>query len=428
MKRSTIAVSLLFAVACGVTPPGPGAAAAERRADAAPLDRSDSDWPQWRGPGRDALSPQTGLLRAWPESGPEIVWRIPAGAGFSGVTVAGGRLYTLWDENGRQFLVSLDAATGREVWRRPLGAAFTHPYGDGPRSTPLVDGRFVFAIGTDGLLLAADARSGDPLWQHDLVREFDASLPSYGFATSPLLTGGKLVVEAGGAAASFIAFDRTTGRVAWQAGGDRPAYSSPIAITIDGATQVVFWSAHGLHALSADRGTALWNYPWESLCPVTGDPLNTATPIFMPPDRIFLSSGSGAAAIRIVLSGNAPRYSVETVWTSGAMRSDVNTSLLFDGHIYGFDRGTLKSLDAGTGEVRWKARGFERGSLIAADGTLIVLGEGGNLALVDATPDAFVQRAAAQVMAGRNWTSPSLAGHRLYLRNHEELVCIDLRG
>jgi len=365
------------------------------------------------------------------------------------VSVAGGRLYTLWDQDGRQFLVSLDAADGHEIWRRHLGGSFSHYYGDGPRSTPLIDAGLVFAVGTDGLLLAADRATGEPKWQHDLVKEFGAALPSYGFASSPLAIDDRVIVEAGAEGAAFIAFDRRTGEVAWKSGGDRPAYSSPIAIAIDGATQIVFWSAHGLHAVSADDGTALWDYPWETFCPVTGDPLNTATPIFMPPDRIFLSSGSGAAAIRITKAGAAPNpsvttaardssrpnapgspaaFTVETLWKSDLMRSDVNTSLLLGDTIYGFDRGTLKSLDARTGEERWKARGFQRGSLIAADGALIVLGEAGNLALIDATPDAYVERATAQVLSGKNWTSPSLADGRLYLRNQEELVCINLKG
>lgn len=439
MRGSAFVLTLLLALACSFCAPAPDAvpaAAAPAPAPTAPSASNGHDWPQWRGPSRDAISPQTGLVSTWPESGPQIVWRAPVGAGFSSVSIAGGSLYTLWDEGGRQFLVSLDAATGKEIWRRHLGSAFSNHYGDGPRSTPLVDGSLVYAIGTDGLLLAADRKTGEPEWQHDLVKDYGSSLPSYGISSSPLVVDGKLIIEAGAEGASFIAFDKKTGDVAWKAGGDSPAYSSPIEITIDGLTQIVFWSAHGLHAVSADEGAVLWDYPWETFCPVTGDPLNTATPIYMPPDRIFLSSGSGAAAIRIA-KADAPSkpgapdpdatFTVETVWESEQMRSDVNTSLLLGDHIYGFDRGTLKSLDATTGGVKWKARGFGRGSLIAADGTLIVLGEGGNLALVDATPDAYNERATARILAGKNWTAPSLAGGHLYLRNHEEIVCIDLR-
>jgi outer membrane protein assembly factor BamB len=384
------------------------------------------DWPQWRGPNRDAISTETGLLKAWPESGPEVLWRIPVGAGYSGVAVVEGKLFTLWDEAGKQYLFGLDAGTGKELWRRELGSAFTNHYGNGPRSTPIVDEGVVFAIGTQGLLLAANKDTGAPLWQHDLVKEYAADLPSYGYSSSPLVAGDKLVVEAGGKDASFIAFNKKTGEVAWTAGRDRPAYSSPINVSIAGVDQVVFWSAHGLHSVSSDSGKVLWNYSWETFCPVSGDPLNTGTPLFLAPDRIYLSSGSGAAAIRVSREGDS--FKVKTVWESDSMRSDVNTSLLLGDHIYGFDRGTLKSLDAATGEIGWKARGFQRGSLIAADGRLIVLGEAGNLAMVDANPQEFIQTSSVKILEGKNWTAPALARGKLYLRNQEELVCLELKG
>jgi len=223
-----------------------------------------------------------------------------------------------------------------------------------------------------------------------------------------------------------MAFKKSSGEVAWASENDRPAYSSPIDVSIDGVRQVVFWSAHGLHSVASDDGKVLWKYSWETFCPASGDPLNTGTPIFLAPDRVYISSGSGAAMLRVSRDGE--KFKVEAVWKSDQMRSDVNTAVLLGDHIYGFDRGILKCLDAGTGEVKWKARGFERGSLIAADGKLIVLGEKGNLALVDANPDEFVERDTVQIFKGRNWTAPSLAGGKLYLRNHEELVCLDLEG
>jgi outer membrane protein assembly factor BamB len=355
-----------------------------------------------------------------------VLWRIPVGAGYSGVSVSDGKLYTLWDEQGMQYLFSLDASSGKELWRRELGPAFKNHYGDGPRSTPVVKDGVVFAIGTTGRLLAANQKTGEPLWQHDLVMDYAADLPSYGYSSSPLVAGGRLIVEAGGKEAAFMAFDQQTGEVAWAAGNDRPAYSSPINVSIAGVDQIVFWSAHGLHTVATDSGDPLWDYSWETFCPVSGDPLNTGTPLFLAPDRIYISSGSGAAAIRISREGRS--FVAKTVWETESMRSDVNSSLFLGGHIYGFDRGTLKSLDAATGEIGWKARGFQRGSLIAADGRLIVLGEAGNLALIDANPGAFVQTSSAKILEGRNWTAPALARGKLYLRNHEELVCLDLKG
>lgn len=418
LKKSVLVLALLaLALPLGATFADSAAETKGKRA---------LDWPQWRGPNRDAVSSETGLLKRWPEAGPNVLWRIPIGAGFSGVSVSEGKLYTLWDEKGKQVLVALDALKGTELWRRELGTAFTHHYGNGPRSTPLIDRDIVFAIGTQGRLLAANKDTGQPLWQHDLVRDYASDLPSYGYSSSPLVAGDKLVVEAGGREATFMAFDRKTGAVVWAAGKDQPAYSSPIHVSIGGVDQIVFWSAHGLHSVSSDSGKPLWTYKWETFCPVTGDPLNTGTPLFLGPDRIYISSGSGAAAIRVWRSGKS--FEVETLWTSDLMRSDVNTSLVLGDHIYGFDHGIFKSLDAATGEIKWRARGFQRGSLIAADGHLIVLGETGNLALVDANPNEFVQSGSARILDGKNWTAPALAGGRLYLRNHRELVCVDLKG
>jgi len=386
----------------------------------------DFDWPQWRGAHRDAVSRETGLVDGWTDEGPEILWRIDAGHGFSSVSVSQNKLYTLWDEKEKQFLFCLDAATGKELWRHELGPAFQHHYGNGPRSTPVIDDGVVYAIGTGGRILAADQVTGKIVWQRSLVSDFDTDLPSYGYSSSPLVVDGKLIIEAGGKSATFAALDKKTGKIVWTAENDQPAYSSPIEIEVAGISQVVFWSAHGLHSVATETGKVLWRYSWETFCPVTGDPLNTGTPIFIAPDRIFLSSGSGAAVIRLARSGD--KFRVEDVWESEELRSDVNTALLTHGHIYGFDRGTLKSVDAATGEVRWKARGFQRGSLIAADGKLIVLGEQGNLALVAATPDKYTQTATAQLLEGRNWTSPTLAGGRLYLRNQDEIICVDMRS
>ena len=417
MRRSAILFTLLILT----WPGGLTSASSGEMDDAGPV----LDWPQWRGPNRDAVSAETGLLREWPEEGPREIWRVEAGAGFSGVSVVGKGLYTMWDEAGEQHLVCLDATNGEERWRQRMGAGFKSSWGNGPRSTPLVHERIVYAFGTQGLLLAADAETGSPVWECDLVEVFEARLPTYGYASSPMITGEKLLVETAGGDAAYTAFDRRTGDILWVAHEDSPAYSSPIEITLHGVEQIVFWSAAGVHALDGEAGDELWNHGWRTDCSATGDPLGCTTPIFVAPDQLFLSSGSGAALIRILREED--EYQVKTVWASREMHNDVNSSLLFGDHVYGFDRGVLKCLDARTGVVRWKARGYHKGSLIAADGQLLVLGESGELALVDADPGGFHERSRFAVLPGKNWTTPTLAGGRLYLRNHEELVCLDLR-
>ncbi len=395
------------------------------------IDRTAADWPQWRGPNRDAVSSQEGLLKEWPEGGPKALWRIAAGEGFSSISVAGGRLYTLWDAPAGQLLVGLDAATGKELWRRRLDARFESSWGNGPRSTPAVAGGTVFAASARGRLHAVDARDGRPIWSHDLAAEYGARVAEYGYSSSPLVEDGKLLVEVGGRENhAFVAFDPQTGKVVWTSQTDAAAYSSPLALTAAGVRQIVFFSASGLFAVAPGDGRLLWRHPWNASCPATGIPTNVAQPIFIPPDRIFISGGygtvTGSQVVR--LTGGEDGFRAESVWQTGTLRNQLNSSVLVEDHVYGFDVGILKCVDARTGEEKWQARGFQRGSLIAADGHLIVLGEEGRLALVEATPAGYRERASAQIMTGRSWTVPTLAAGRLYLRNQSEMLCLDMIG
>jgi len=396
-------------------------------AEAEPAEPTRSEWPQFRGPNRDGVAVGVGLLGPWPEAGPPQLWRVPVGAGYSGVSSAGDQIYTMWQEAGSQFLFCLEAATGEQRWRYRVGPAYANQYGDGPRSTPVVHREVVFAVGARGHLHAVRGRDGQRLWSHDLKR-LGARIPASGYASTPIVEDGRLIVEIGGEESAFVAFETTTGQVAWRSGSDLAAYSSPIAVSIGGQRQIVFFSGGGLHAVAPEDGRILWDYPWLSLCPATGVPLNAASPIHVPPDRIFISSGygddQGAAVIRLTRQDD--RFQVETVWRKDVLNSQINSAILLGGHLYGFRGGVLKSVDVATGEERWRARGFQRGSVIAAGGRLLVLGERGRLALVEETPEAYVELGSVHVLKGRSWTPPSVARGRLYVRNHEELVCLDL--
>ena len=417
-----LAAVVLLAAAPASIPSAPG----PDEAIAAP-----GEWPQWRGPNGDAVSAERGLLKEWQTGSPRVVWRIPVGEGFSSISVWQGRLYTLWDEGKGEFLVSLDAATGEELWRYRVDDSFTNQWGNGPRSTPAVDSGLVYAVSAQGKLHAVAAQDGRAIWDHDLATEYGGTIPAYGYASSPMIEDDKVFVEAGGRNnLAFIAFDKSTGGVVWASQTDAAAYSSPLAITVDGVRQIVFFSASGLSAVAPEDGRLLWKHPWASSCPATGIPTNVAHPVFIPPDKIFVSNGygtvTGSTVLRVIRRGG--EFATQTVWRSETMRNLLNSSILHDDHIYGFDIGILKAIDAATGEEQWKARGFERGSLIAADGQLIVLGEQGNLALVEATPSGYREKGSAQILRGRAWTMPSLADGRLFLRNHSEMVSLDLRG
>jgi len=391
-----------------------------------PAASSTSDWPQWLGPNRNGISAEIGLLKSWPATGPKILWRIPLGEGFSGVSISRGRAYTLFAQGNDEFVVCLDADSGKELWRMRSGSTFKDMNGNGPRSTPTIHNEVVYALGAHGNLFALQTSSGKKLWSHDLKKEFKTSGPSRdgGFSTSPLIEGNLLLVEAGGGAGnSFIAFDKQSGDVVWKVESDRAAFASPIAITVNGVRQIVFFSASGAIAMSPADGKVFWRLPWK-----TDDDVNAATPLFIPPDKVFISSGYdvGATLLRIK-AGNATAR-IEKIWKSKAMLNIYTTSILQGDYLYGFDGGTLKCIEWNTGAEKWKQRGFGVGTLIYADGHLIVLGDKGKLALVEAVPTGYKEKAAAEILDGRCITVPALAAGKLYVRNTKELVCLDMFG
>jgi outer membrane protein assembly factor BamB len=388
------------------------------------------DWPQWRGPNRDGISSEKGIAKNWRENGTEILWRISAGDGYSSSAVANGNLFTMWDEGDSQFLFCLDALSGKELWRYRVGDSFPEGYGNGPRSTPIVGKANVYAISAQGLLHAVNVTNGRVLWTHDLGADYGSRLPEHGYSSSPLLDGEKLLVEVGGKEDyAFVAFNKHTGDLMWHSQTDMPAYSSPIAVTINETRQIVFLSAKGLFSLSPDDGSLFWHYDWEQRCAATGIPTNLNTPIFIAPDKIFISCGYGTVTGSVVVQVREVKkqFVAESLWESSKLKNLVNSSVCFQNNIYGFDMGIFKCFDALTGQERWKARGFQRGSLIAADGHLVVLGERGKLALVEATPEEFREVASVQILSGKCWTSPTLANGKLYLRNQKEMLCLDIK-
>jgi len=373
---------------------------------------SGADWPQFRGPGGDGISSETGLLKAWPDGGPETLWRIDLGHGFSGISVAAGRVFTMFAKGKDEFTIALEAATGKEIWRVRTGANFKDMFGNGPRSTPTVDGETVYALSAYGTLHALRAQDGKPVWSRDLAADFGTEPPKWGYAGSPLIEGERLFIDVGGAGGSVAALDKASGKTVWRSHHDKAGYSTPIAVTIADRRQVVFFTGTHVVSLSPADGSLLWQEPWK-----TSYDVNAASPVFVPPDRLFISSGYdvGAALFRVEVEG------VEEVWRNREMKNKFSSSVLHQSHLYGFDEKILKCVDVATGKTQWRARGFGHGSLLYADGHLIVLGDQGDLALVEATPEGYHERARAGVLGGKSWTMPTLAGGKLYLRDQKAL-------
>ena len=374
-----------------------------------------TDWPQWRGPNRNGVSPEKGLRTQWPANGPRRAWAANVGQGFSSVAVNGGRLYTMGNTGGQDVVTCLQAATGKGVWRHryPAGAG---DYG-GPRATPTVHENNVYTLSRDGLAFCLNAASGKVVWRRDIARETGARSPGWGFAGSPLIQGSLVLYNIG---ASGAALDKKTGRIVWTSGSGLAVYASPVPFTAGGRSGVAVFVAEGIVAVDPANGRRLWQHPWR-----TSFDVNAADPIFAG-DTVFISSnyGKGGALLRIG-AGNRP----SVVWESREMRNHFNSCVLVGGALYGNDENTLKCVDLGTGEERWRRRGMGKGGLIAAVDKLIVLTERGQLSLLAATPARFTELASAKVMDGVCWTHPVLANGLLYCRSHEgTLVCLDLRA
>lgn len=382
------------------------------------------DWPQWRGPNRDGRSTETGILKKWPDNGPVVLWRNQIGDGYSAIAIVNGRLFSQWTVDNKEVLFCLNAADGKEIWRHEIGGYFFNDQGGGSRSCPTVDGNLVYAAGARGNLKAVDVATGKLVWQRDLQAEYGAKIPRWGYSSSPLVEGNMLMVENGGKRDhAYLAFDKKSGDLIWHSHTDGLGYSSPLAITINNQRQIVFFSAGGLAGVTADQGKLLWQYPWT-----TSYDANIAIPIFMAPNKIFISTNYGVGAAMVEIVDRNGSYSANTAWKTKIMKNHFNTSVLHDGYLYGFDNGILKCIEAETGTEKWKTRGFQKGSLLYVDGHLIILGERGKLALAVADPNQYQEVSSVQALTGKCWTMPTVSDGKLYLRNQSEMICLDIIG
>ncbi len=414
-----LGASLLAAAGCGDAAPEVKVVAAGSAATIRPVEGA---WPKFRGAGHDGRSTETGIARTWPASGPAVAWRVPLGSGFSGISIADGRLFTLFNRGGDELLAAFDAATGRELWTLKLDGAYRNSFGDGPRSTPTLDGALVYALGAQGKLVAARAATGELVWTRDLVAEFGAQIPEWGASASPIVEGDLLLLDVGGRpGASIVAFDKATGDPRWSVGEDGAGYSSPVPVEAAGVRQVVFLTARKVVGIAPGAGEILWERPWK-----TDYDVNASTPIFAPPDRLLVTTGydTGAALFRLEAAGEA--IAPVELWRSRELKTKFSSAVRVDEVVFGFDNETLKAIDLATGKDLWQKRGLGHGSLLWADGLLIVLGEKGKLVLLEAHSGEYRELGAFQLFAGKSWTVPTLVDGRLFARDEHELVCLDV--
>jgi outer membrane protein assembly factor BamB len=383
--------------------------------------QTGANWPQWRGPNRDGISKETGLLKQWPEAGPPLAWKATgAGRGYSSFSISNGRLYTLGLRGDREFVVAFDVATGKEAWATPHGSAFHNDRGDGPRGTPTVDGDRVYALGGNGDLSALDARTGKVVWTKNVLKDFGGSNITWGISESPLVMGNKVIVNAGGPDASIVALNKSDGSVIWKSQSDKAGYSSAIPVQVNGATQVVVFTGQRAVGLDVNDGRLLWEYAKPS-----NRVANVATPIVRA-NRIFISSdyGTGGGVVEI-----KPDNKAEEIYFTKEMRNHHSSSVLIGDHLYGFSSAILTAMKFDTGEIAWRDRSVGKGSLVYADGHLYCLSENGVVGLVEATPTGYKEKGRFRIEQGSlpTWAHPVVAGGRLYLRDQDTIYAYDVR-
>lgn len=384
---------------------------------------NSTNWSQFRGELRAGTAGDDLSKINWQKQPPQLLWKKEIGEGFSELTVFEDKIFTISSEktdsvSGLEFLLAIDEKTGKTLWEKELDSIFidVDGWGDGARSTPLVDENNVYSLSGRGKLSARKKADGSLLWEVDFVKEFGAVIPRWGYATSPLLIENSVIIEVGGKEnTAFAAFNKETGKVVWQKAKGSAIYNSPLLAEIENKKQILFANGRTLYSFNS-RGDTLWTgkMPFGNI---------TAMPLLVGENKIFLSGVRNPGFCVMEVKDNK----ANTILTGSSMKNDFNTSCHKDGYIYGFHIAALRCISAETGEVKWTKRGFGKGSLIMVGNKLIVLSDKGKLALVDANPDAYTEKGFVQAIEGKCWTAPSYANGKVFVRNLTQMACFKIK-
>jgi outer membrane protein assembly factor BamB len=383
------------------------------------------DWPQWRGPNRDGVSMETGLLKQWPAGGPPVAWRISGlGKGYGTVAVKGDRLYVQGTQGASSVVFCLRRTDGGTVWSRALGRTLDQDKGGGPRGTPTVDGDVLFALSEGGDLACLRLSDGAVVWARNILKDFGGSNPQWLISESPLVDGPNLIVTPGGPNAGLAALDKKSGKTVWTTRdlSDPAAYSSCIVADVQGVRTIMTLTSRAAVGVRATDGKLMWRYT-----KVANDTANVTTPVFFN-NRVFVTSAYNTGAALLQLRAGNGEVKADEVYFTRDMMNHHGGVVLVNGCLYGFSNAILTCLDAETGKVRWRDRSVGKGSLTYADGRLYVQSEDNTVGLVDASPSAYVERGRFAIadQGWPSWAHPVVADGRLYLRNQGVLASHDI--
>lgn len=375
------------------------------------------DWKQFRGNNKDGISKDDNLS-LWSEKAPELAWKKEIGTGFSEVVVSGDKLYITFgdsvNDKGSEFVMACDVATGNQLWKTEIDSLYIDPekWGDGPRATPAIDDKHIYCFSAFGKLMALSIIDGSIIWKVDLIKDFESQLPRYGYTSSPLLAENILFMETGGKnGKSFTAFDTNTGKALWSKNNGASSYNSPIIAKINNETNIIMIIDSMMYSYDING-----NIKWEFDMPIR---FPTAVPVFVSPNKIFVSDVSPIGSIMIQIENNI----ATEVFNSNTMNNNWSSSLYYNGYIFGFNNAKLQCNLAIDGSIKWSQRGFGKGSLILVGDKLLVLSDKGVLKQIEASPEAYKEIGSIQALDGKSWTAPSYSNGRVFLRNLSEMSC-----
>jgi len=402
------------------------------------LSAAANDWPQWRGPQRNGISQETGLLKEWPKDGPELQWKVAAiGSGYSTPAVVGERLYLLANEGlDNEFVEALAVQDGKRIWSTKLGRV-GHPKQDpnfpAARSTPTMDGDVLYALGSDGDLACVETDKGKVRWKKNLREDFGGRPGEWAYAESPLIDGQVLVCTPGGSEATIVALNKKSGEAIWKCpvpGSDLAAYASAVVVEVGGIKQYVQLLQKGLVGVEAKTGKFLWRYGK----PISRYGANIPSPLAS--DDFIYTGSAGTGGGLVKLKAKDGGIEAEQVYFEPKLPTAIGGSVKTGDYLYGTTAQALLCIDFATGKVKWEARALGAASLCYADGRLYLHGENGEVALVEPGPESYhekgrfappAQPAHAQQME-KAWAYPVVANGRLYVRDHGTLWCYDVRA
>jgi outer membrane protein assembly factor BamB len=386
-----------------------------------------NDWPQWRGPNRDGVSTEKGLLQEWPATGPARVWNIAGlGGGYGAVAISGERIFVQGLVNRNSVVTVVNKADGKHLWSKAIGGAGDNDRGPGPRGTPTVDGDRVYVLSENGDLICLKVQDGTQVWQRNILKDFGGRNIGWLISESPLIDGDHVIVTPGGRGASLVALNKMTGATVWTTKelSDEAGYSSPIAGDVQGVRTIMTLTGEAGVGVRASDGKLMWRNTRPA-----NRTANVATPVFHD-NKVFYTSNYDTGAALLGLTASNGAVAATEVYFTREMQNHHGGVILVDGYLYGYNNSILTCLEFATGKMMWRHRSVGKGAVTYADGRLYLVGENQTVGLADASPSAYTERGRFRIddQGWPTWAHPVVSGGRLYIRNQGTLTSYDVKA